>query len=287
MSTISVSNVSLQPPLPGKDMSTPHPQTQAGAGMFKHGPAAIHYEITGAPLADAQRVIVWAHGWGQNREAFRALASSFSQYTNVLLDFPGFGVAPPPPESWGTAEYADLSEQFLKSLGKPASSIVWVGHSFGCRIGLQLASRHPGVVSGMCLIAAAGLKRKRSFAEAVKFQTRIRMFKLAKVFASKEKIEEMRRKAGSADYQRAGAMRPVFVRVVNEDLTEVARNVACPTILVFGENDNETPPEMGERLSKLIANSKLFILPRNDHYTVLADGRHVVAKRIAEFMGSL
>jgi pimeloyl-ACP methyl ester carboxylesterase len=266
-------------------MSIPQPQTESGAGVFKSGPAAIHYETTGAPLADTQRVIVWAHGWGQNRDAFRALASSFSQYANVLVDFPGFGSAPPPPESWGTAEYADLSADFLKSLGKPASSIIWVGHSFGCRVGLQLGSRHPGSVSSMCLIAAAGLKRKRSFAEAVKFQARIRMFKLAKMFASKEKIEEMRRKSGSADYQRAGAMRPVFVRVVNEDLTDVARNVTCPTLLVFGENDTETPPEMGERLSKLIPNSKLVILPRNDHYTVLADGRHVVAKRLAEFMG--
>ena len=178
MSTISVSNVSLHPRPPGMDMPTLQPMTEPGAGVFKHGPAAIHYETTGAPLADAQRVIVWGHGWGQNRDAFRALASSFSQSANVLVDFPGFGAAPPPPESWGTAEYADLSEQFLKSLGKPASQIIWVGHSFGCRVGLQLASRHPGAVSGMCLIAAAGLKRKRSFAEAVKFQARIRMFKL-------------------------------------------------------------------------------------------------------------
>ncbi len=54
--------------------------------------------------------------------------------------------------------------------------------------------------------------------------------------------------------------------------------------LVFGMNDSETPPEMGERLQKLIPGAELTVLDGQDHYTLLAEGRHQVTPILKRFI---
>lgn len=240
---------------------------------------------------DAPVHLVWGHGWGQDHRAFAPLAESLARIggqavRHTLVDFPGFGTSPAPPEGWGTAEYAGVAAELLKTL--PGRKI-WIGHSFGCRVGLQLAARHPGLVDGMVLVAAAGLKRKLPLhtrlwrtARVYTFKTLKRLIPLGLVNA-----EKLYAKFGSADYRNAGKLRALFVRIVNEDLTEQARQVSCPVLLVFGEKDTETPPEIGRRLAALIPQASLQILPGQDHYSVLGDARHQTAHLITRFVETL
>lgn len=245
----------------------------------------VAYEVVGRPIRDAEQVIVWAHGWGQSRDALRALASSFPHSANLLLDFPGFGASPPPPEAWGTAEYADATAALLRN-ATAGQGLVWVGHSFGCRVGIQLAARHPLLLNAMCLIAAAGIPRQRSLLERMQVSARIASFKIAKrlprMFIGD--AEQLRARFGSADYRAAGEMRGTFLRVIRENLTDIARSVTCRCLLIYGAQDTETPPELGDRFSRLIPQSTLNTLPNQDHYTVLTSGRHIVAKRIQQFL---
>ena len=81
-------------------------------------------------------------------------------------------------------------------------------------------------------------------------------------------------------------MRDILINVVNEDLSEVATRITCPVHLVFGSRDTETPPDIGERLNSLIPGSQLAILDGQDHYTVLDEGRHQVAKRLKMLLGA-
>jgi pimeloyl-ACP methyl ester carboxylesterase len=75
--------------------------------------------------------------------------------------------------------------------------------------------------------------------------------------------------------------------VIREDLTSQARQVACPTLLIYGARDTETPPEIGERLRKLIPNSELAVLEGFTHNSILSEGRHQVAVRIRRFLDLL
>lgn len=239
-------------------------------------------EIGGAQAGG--RHLVWGHGWGQSGAAMLALAETLKAFaSSSLVDFPGFGRSPKPPDHWGTADYADGIAKWLRSLSEP--QIIWIGHSFGCRVGLQLAARHPDLVAGMVLIAAAGLKRQRSFSERMRFGLKRTAFKIARRFVQEgPQLDALRKKFGSSDYQSAGAMRPVFVRVVSEDLTEVARAVRCPTLLIYGTQDTETPPEMGRRFQQLIPGSELALLEGFNHLNVLSEGRHQVALKIRKFL---
>ena len=99
---------------------------------------------------------------------------------------------------------------------------------------------------------------------------KVRAFKALKLFVPEGPARErLRARFGSADYANAGAMRAVFLETIREDLTEVARAVSVPTLLVYGTLDTETPPEIGERLNALIPGSRLVLLERQDHHTVL------------------
>ena len=244
--------------------------------------ADIHYTLSGK--ADGPGFL-WAHGWGQNHKAFEPLASSFfAMGRHILVDLPGFGESPLPPDAWGTADYADAMADFLRQ--HTDGPVIWVGHSFGCRVGIQLAARHPDLVKGVFLIAAAGLKRKRSFLSALSLKLRIMLYKALKLLVPPaQPRERLLARFGSRDYAKADPkLRQILVKTVNEDLSEQARAVSCPAMLVYGAADTETPPEIGLRLQRLIPDAELLLLDGQDHYTVLGDGRYPVAAALKKFI---
>lgn len=248
---------------------------------FESHNARIFFRSFGDITDTTKPLLVWAHGWGQNHASFLPIIQSLSTHANhITLDLPGFGQSPPPPENWGTEEYADaIVDWLVQDIKRP---VIWVGHSFGCRVGIRLCAKHPDLISHLCLIAGAGLKRKRPAHKKLYFYLRIRLFKALKKFVPEGDFKaKLMAKFGSADYKNAGPMRAVFIRTVNEDLTETAKGITCPTTLIYGQNDTETPPEFGTRYNALIPKSTLHILNDQDHYTPLSSGRHQVIKLIA------
>jgi pimeloyl-ACP methyl ester carboxylesterase len=233
---------------------------------------------SGAPL------LVWGHGWGHTHAAMLPLAQATGRTAHsILLDFPGFGASPAPPAPWGTEDYANAVAEWLGGL--PPRRRIWVGHSFGTRVGLQLAARHPSLIDGLFLIAAAGLPPRRTLPEAARIAVRRWAFRLARRLTPEGPARDrLRDRFGSADYRQAGALRPILVKAVNENLTNAARAVRCPALLVYGDRDAETPPEIGARLNALMPRSRLVVLRGFDHWSVLSDGRHQVAQLLGEFM---
>jgi pimeloyl-ACP methyl ester carboxylesterase len=228
--------------------------------------------------------LIWAHGWGQTHEALLPLAQAMRRSArSILIDFPGFGASPLPPAPWSTADYADAMAEWLA--GRPPARRIWVAHSFGCRVGLQLAARHSGMLGGLFLIAAAGLPQRRTAWARVRVAARSRAFRLARRLTREGPARErLRARFGSADYRAAGALRPILVKSVIEDLTPVAGAVRVPTVLVYGDRDRETPPEMGARFHSLMPQSRLYVLRGFDHWSLLTEGRHLIIQRLGELM---
>jgi pimeloyl-ACP methyl ester carboxylesterase len=239
----------------------------------------------GAPATGAE--LVWAHGWGHSHAALVPLAQAMRPRADSwLVDLPGFGASPVPPGAWGTADYADAMAEWLAAL--PARRRVWIGHSFGCRVGLQLAARHPAAVQALFLIAAAGLPPRRSRWERARRLPRRLAFRALRAMTPEGAARDrLRERFGSSDYRNAGAMRPVLVKAVSEDLSDVARTIRLPVVLVHGDGDSESPPEIAERLRALIPGAQLHLLRGFDHWTILSDGRHQVTHLLGELLGSL
>ena len=243
---------------------------------------AVYRRTGDSPRARPE--LIWAHGWGHTHRNLLPLSDVMQrQAVSLLLDFPGFGASPVPPDAWGTADYADAVAEWLAA--QPPGRRIWIAHSFGARVGLQLAARDPELLAGLFLIAAAGLPPQRSLGARARITARRWAFRTARRFVPEGPgRDRLRWLFGSADYRQAGPLRPILVKAVTEDLTEVARRVRCPAVLVYGDDDYETPPEMGERLNALMPRSRLVVLRGFDHWNVLTDGHHQIVQRLSEFM---
>jgi pimeloyl-ACP methyl ester carboxylesterase len=231
--------------------------------------------------------LIWAHGWGHTHQNLLPLAQAMQGTArSVLIDLPGFGASPLPPGPWGTAEYADAIAEWLVS--RTPARRIWVAHSFGCRVGLQLAARHPETLDGLFLVAAAGLPARRSLWARSRLAARRWAFRLARSFTSEGPARDrLRTRFGSADYRAAGELRPILVKAVTEDLSAAARAVRCASVLIVGDHDRETPPELATRLHQMMPRSRLVVLRGFDHGNILTDGRHQIIQRLSEFMEQL
>jgi pimeloyl-ACP methyl ester carboxylesterase len=259
----------------------------SGAGLverFEHHGATLVDEISGNP---SSRHLLFLHGWGGTRESLRGIATLF-QHTHCvhLLDLPGFGEAPPPPDTWGTIEYADLVQQYI--LEHIHGPVVLVGHSFGGRVSVRLASRRLAQVRELVLLGVPGLPQpalSRARVRRWSIRTLRKILIVLKPAIGERGVRWHTERFGSKDYQAAGVLRPVLIRTVTEDLTESARSIACPTLLIWGTDDTETPPWLARRYADLLGSkATLVLLPHKDHHLYGGTGAHLIGQKMRTWL---
>lgn len=196
-----------------------------------------------------KEALLFLHGWGCDGNVFRRMARSLP-YLSIVPDLWGFGKSPsPPPQGWSVADYCNALSDFLAEQG--VGKVTIVAHSFGARIAVYYAATHSKEVCAMVLTGAAGLRR---FSLS-------RMLKILR-YKRRKKRGKASEKCGSTDYRSADpAMRNTLVKVVNFDLSNFAKKITCPVLLVWGEEDVETPLWMAKKYRRLIKNSTLVTLP--------------------------
>lgn len=210
--------------------------------------------------------VVLLHGWGQNKEMMGNIFEHLKDRFRVwALDFPGFGESGEPPVAWGVEDYELFLEEFIRV--NDIVDPILIGHSFGCRVAIRYAAKNQNKVKKMCLTGAAGIRPKHG----LDWQIRTKAYKagkwLLKVTGQTEKLEEMQKNAGSEDYRNAqGIMKPTFVKVVNDDVSPILKDVKCSVLLVWGEYDTAAPLWMGQQMEKEMPDAGLAIFENDDHW---------------------
>jgi pimeloyl-ACP methyl ester carboxylesterase len=227
----------------------------------------VYYEVKGCG-----EEVVLLHGWGGSVQSFRPVFNRLCEKNRVYaIDLPGFGRSDPPAADWSTPEYAKLVIETLDNLDLDRPHIL--GHSFGGRIALYLAVYYPERINKLILVDSAGIRSKRDWG----YRFRVGRFKILKGVLSllgnwgEKKLQRLYHKVGSVDYRNAGVLRPVLVRVVNEDLTPILDKITCRTLLIWGELDSDTPLADGQLMHSRISSSKLVVVKDAGHYSYLKD----------------
>jgi pimeloyl-ACP methyl ester carboxylesterase len=236
----------------------------------------VRVHRTRPPVDSKAPPVVILHGWGASIDAVGSLTTGLAGELEVVaVDLPGFGESEPPPEAWDVGRYAQFVLALCDELGLERVSLL--GHSFGARISIVLAASAPERVSRMLLTGAAGIKPRRR----ASYYVRVGIAKVGRVVgfaggsAGRRLQQRMRQRVASQDWLDASdAMRGTFRLVVAEDLSPRLAHIEAPTLLIWGEQDTETPPWMAERMSSLLPDSGLVLLP---------GGHYVYAERPAEF----
>lgn len=225
--------------------------------------------------------LVFLHGWGADHKSFAALREYFSvSFRVTAVDFPGFGNSPAPESPFTIFDYCDILKKALASAGIQKADFVC--HSFGGRVGILMAALYPETVNKLILADAAGVKPRRGLRYRMKvMRYKIKKFLVRKGLMDKKRLEN----SGSADYRAlSGVMKETFVKVVNCDLTPYLHKISCPSLIISGENDRDTPLYMARKMKKLIPDSGLVVLKDAGHYSFLDKPREF--RLIAEnFLG--
>lgn len=238
--------------------------------FIKISDCLINYEVfgEGEPL-------LLLHGWGACINSMAPIWQFFKNKFKVyILDFPGQGNGSEEPKTpWGVPEYAEMVKEFINKLKINKPHVI--AHSFGGRVAIYLTSKYQDLFNKIVLVDAAGVKPKVS----IKKKFKIAMFKCGKAIIKitspknkyQDKLNKFRSKFASSDYSaiKSDVMRQTFSKVVSLDLTKNLKKIKNSTLLMWGENDNDTPLYMAKIMEKNIEDSGLVILKNAGHFSYI------------------
>ena len=223
----------------------------------------INYIIKGSG-----KPILILEGWQTNLKVYDKLTNHLSKYRKVYaLDLPGFGESDEPKFSWTLNDYVSLVIKFIKKFDLEDFDIL--AHSFGGRIVIKSFPNNLKI-NKIIMISPAGIKNKKNYLKKI----REFLYKFIKRFP---KLKEFYvSKYSSIDYKNASPiMRKILVNVVNEDLTNNLSYINKPCLLIWGDNDKDSPLKNGYKMNKIIKDSGLCIIPNSGHFSFLEKEAYV------------
>lgn len=248
--------------------------------------------VSGNPLAWYKtgngKPLVILHGWGSQSAVMQVISDGIKNIrTSYLLDFPGFGHSPEPPEAWSVSDYANLTESWLNHV-IPEQTFDLLVHSFGGRVAIKLLSGHDisSRIDKIIFTGAAGMRPKRSasyyakkyFAKSLKAPFKVLPQSLEEKGLKRLRQTSLWKKLGSSDYQQlSGVMRETFVKTVTEFLEEDLEKIDHEILLIWGKNDSATPLYQGEKMDSLLKNSALVTIEHAGHYAFLDQKAQFIA----------
>lgn len=219
----------------------------------------INYTRYGKTESDT---VVLLHGWGQNIEMMQPLGNALQETNDiVIIDLPGHGFSEEPKEVLEVSDFVEIIKELLQKLN--IENPILIGHSFGGKISLLYASKYP--VKKLILLASPFKQ------EIKKLSLKTKMLKAAKKIPVLGNLENIAKKyIGSEDYRNASPMmRDILVKTVNLDITNEVSKIKCPTLMIWGTEDQAVPIEEAYELENLISDSGVVVYEGCTHYAYL------------------
>jgi pimeloyl-ACP methyl ester carboxylesterase len=232
-------------------------------------------------------------GFGRNGDSpQRGLSPGFGTHRVIAVDLPGFGHSPMPRETISISGYARTLDALLDSLGIDAAAVV--GNSMGGFVAAELAINFPRRVERLVLVSAAGistyndrtgtralsgLRRAErvisayagwvaAHSDAVARRPGLRNAALGFVASHPSRLP-----AALAAEQIRGAGKPGFVQALaanlDYDFRDRLAEIACPTLIVWGDKDRVITARDADRFAELIPGSRKVVFEDTGHIAML------------------
>lgn len=254
-------------------------------------------EVDGAPVntivLGSGPPLVFVHGLsGSWPNWLQQLAAFAGERRVVAMDLPGFGHSPMPRRDISIAGYARILEGLFDALGIDAAAVV--GNSMGGFISAELAIAVPQRVERLVLVSAAGLSTYQnpavnralptmqraervtaaigawlaSRSDLVARRPRLREATLGLVVRHPSRLD-----GALAAEQLRGAGKPGFMTALRDILDYEVRErlgeIACPTLIVWGEKDRLIDVADADLFERLIPSSRKVLFPDTGHMAML------------------
>jgi len=255
--------------------------------------SAVNVIELGPERSPAGQPLVFVHGLsGSWPNWLEQLAVFAEDHRVIALDLPGFGHSPMPRETISMAGYAHMLDRLLDQLEIDAAAIV--GNSMGGFIGAELAIAFPQRVERLVLVSAAGISthQPRGSQRGMPALRRLERVLMASsawaasksdTVAKRERLRDValgvvirhpgRLDAALAAEQVRGAGKPGFMQgleaVIDYDVRERLGEIACPTLIVWGDSDRLITVRDADVFAELIPDSRRVIFKDTGHMAML------------------
>jgi 3-oxoadipate enol-lactonase len=246
----------------------------------------IHYNDTGNG-----NPLVLLHGFPLDSRIWRELIPPLAAHARVItLDLPGFGKSTTT-KPFTMETIADDVHQLLHDIGALPCELA--GLSMGGYVALAYAKKYLADLRGLILIDTRSQADTPQGREA-----RNAMIALANTKGSMAVAEQMFPKmlgpnpdpkvaAELMDIMKACPVKGIQYALDamrdRPDSTDLLPTLALPTLIIVGESDAITPPELSRTMHQAIPGSKLSIIPSAGHMSPMEQPA-AVANAIQEFL---
>ncbi len=210
--------------------------------------------------------LVLLHGLMGGLSNFSALTDYFSQrgYKVYIPKLPIYSL---PVLTTNVSGIAKFVNSFIKDIVKQPATLI--GNSLGGHVGLVVSHKFPNQVNSLVLTGSSGLYEKsfgetfpkRGDYEYVKKKSE-EVFYDPKV-ATKEIVDEVY----SVLNDRAKALKTVYIArsAMKHNMAADLPSIKQPVLLIWGKQDNVTPPEVAVEFNKLLPNATLHWIDKCGH----------------------
>ena len=205
---------------------------------------------------------------------------------NVLsVDLPGHGSSDGPALK-SIQEISDWVKLLIEKI--KISKIIIIGHSQGCLVGIDFASRYPDLISNLVLVAGSYKLPVNQdlidLAESGDEKAILLMMKWgyegSKAFIGGNPVKKI--------INSTREIREILAVDLNacnnyKDGKESLEKINCPTLCIFGDLDKMVPLEVGNKMANMIKNSEKRIIKDCGHM-IIFEKAFEMRKLVKEFL---
>lgn len=201
---------------------------------------------------------------------FTSLIEFFSQ-KGYRVYFPDLPIYDLPVLNTNLTSIAKFVAKFIEEeVGEPATI---VGNSMGGHVGLILTLSRPELVKHLVLTGSSGLY-ERSFGDSFprKSDREYIKKKAQEVFYDPDvATEELVDEVFSIVNDRGKGIKTVMLArsAIKHNMEPELHKIQSPTCIIWGKQDNVTPPEVAIEMDRLIPNSNLFWMDQCGHAAMM------------------
>jgi pimeloyl-ACP methyl ester carboxylesterase len=228
------------------------------------------------------------HGLGGSWQNWLETIPHFARRFRVIApDLPGFGGSPMPAASISIPGYGRTVRALMDALDVESAAVI--GNSMGGFIGIELAVRFPARVSRLVLASAVGIAIEHQRREPVRTLARslellwVWVGSRADVLARRPRLRRLLLATSAAHPERLPAPlaaeqirangKPgwlgAFDALVSYRIRDRLGEVACPTLIVWGERDRMVPVRDADEFERAIPGARKVIFPDTGHVAML------------------
>ena len=219
--------------------------------------------------------VTMSHSLACNLSMWAEQAKLLSKKFKVLrYDTRGHGGSSAPPGPYTLEQLADDAKALFDALGIKRTH--WIGLSMGGMIGETFALKHPGFFQSMILADTTSRRppnaeqmwgdrvktAREQGMEGVREGTLGRWFTEPYREQRKDVMEKIGRDICATPVEGFAGCCDAIAKV---DVLDRLKEIDCPTLVIVGEQDHGTPPEMARAIHENLRGSELVIIPSAAH----------------------